>query len=335
MSLDFQFQFCHQPGQAAGVTQSPKSGNVPATESTIASGCDTLREFLKAADAPAPDRNGCYHPHIADCSKVEVFFDQPQDQSDFSSGTVRLYGISIDNMRFLFALAEQGDLVILPAQAEGTAIVTSESNAQQVSSRYPDTLAVTTPGELMAVLKEGRETLPTFRKEAVAEMTAKSKRPLSSGYMTLLKSVVLYAVLRGCFFALVFIAKNAGSTSWMPWNFLATSVGILSLAVLITGSLISVIHIAEDKGYTGELGFFLVFMVPISLFLIAFMTGYFLPKDEGNYLMGSMYILRIAVLLQIWFSSIVSLFIHPFLGFCILALLPYKFRPKYEDMFPA
>ncbi|WP_417383676.1 hypothetical protein [Gimesia sp.] len=334
MSFDFQLQFRHLPGQAEVAATSAESGNATSSKSSLVSRCETLREILKSADAPEPDSHGCYHPHMADCSKVEVYLDGLKDQSDSSSIKFRLYGISKDNMRFLFELAKKGDLVILPAWNEGTAIVTSENNAQQNSSQWPNTVSVTTPGELMSVLKEGRETLPTFRKEAVAEMEAKSKRPLSSGYMTLLKSVFFYIVLRVCFFALAFIATKAGSTSWIPWNFLATSVGILSLAVLIIGSLISVIHIAEDKGYTGELGFFLVFMVPISLFLIAFMTGYFLHKQGQNYFIGSMYIPGFVVLLQDLISSLLALFILPFLGFCILAALPCKIRIKYEDMFP-
>lgn len=326
MSFEFQLQPCQS--QAESPQQS--SGD----EAARPSQWDAMRKLLYAAAAPTPGADGYYHPHLADCSKVEVALERPDEESDLSGVKVRLYGYSRDNMRFLFSLADQGNLAILPAGEEGTAVVTAASQEEDVSARWPNATAVTTPGELMSVLKAGRETLPAFRKEAVAEMKAKSKRSLSSGYRTLAISIVSFVVLRGFFFALSPSAASANSTSMMPWHFLAGFVGFLSIAVLVIGLLISSIQIAQDKGYSGELGFSAVLGIPIVLIVTAFLISVFLRQVDGNFYIGVFYIPQIYILLLRLLTSIGAVLLLPVLGLCTLAILPYKIRIKYADMFP-
>ncbi|QDT78694.1 hypothetical protein Mal35_21440 [Gimesia maris] len=66
-----------------------------------------------------------------------------------------LRSLTTNIVSFLFAVADQGNLEILPAMDEMRPLVTSAENAERVLSRWSDTVVVSSPVEHLQILSGG------------------------------------------------------------------------------------------------------------------------------------------------------------------------------------
>lgn len=124
-------------------------------------------KLLAVAGASAADEHGCSLPQFADGGSAEAYFDALGDDSEFSGGMLALRGLSPDLTQFMYSLAEEGNLAMLPAMEGVETIVTSNANAQRVASRWPDVIVVSLPDELHVILSQGLDGWKSYRDQIV------------------------------------------------------------------------------------------------------------------------------------------------------------------------
>lgn len=171
MSFDVFLQTCNLSDKTEDAVN-PFTGKAirkPVGESVTDEERSALKETLASAGARNPDEHGCYVPQLSDGSTAEVFFGGLADDPEFSGGMIALRGLSIEMTRFMWSLAESGNLVIIPAMEGDLTIVTSTANAQRVASRWPNATVVDSPDELHVILTKGFDGWKQFRDQVVAD----------------------------------------------------------------------------------------------------------------------------------------------------------------------
>jgi hypothetical protein len=165
MSFDIILQTCNLTDKTKEAVD-PFTGDtiqIPTGEHVTAAERSALIELLAAAGASEPDKSGIYHPRLSDGSSAEVYFSNLASDPDFGGGIIVLRGLSPEQTRFIFSLADLGNLAIYPGSQGAVAIVTSVANAQRVVSRWPDVVVAQTPEELHVILRKGFDGWKQYR----------------------------------------------------------------------------------------------------------------------------------------------------------------------------
>jgi hypothetical protein len=168
MSFDIFFQTCNLSNETEEAI-SPFTGEtmqMPVGECVTDDERNSLRKLLASAGASSPDEHGCY---FSDGSRAEVFFGGLEDDPEFSGGMIALRGLSIELTRFMYSLADSGNLLILPAMEGNYAIVTSTANANRIASRWPDATVVNSPEELHMILSTGFDGWKQYRDQVIGD----------------------------------------------------------------------------------------------------------------------------------------------------------------------
>ncbi|WP_417387532.1 hypothetical protein [Gimesia sp.] len=157
MSFDVFFQTAHISDKTEEAVN-PFTGETvqkPVGERINAEERSRLQELFAQQGAAEPDDFGCYLIEFEDGTGIELFFSGLADNPDFNGGMAALRSLTTNIVSFLFAVADQGNLVILPAMDEMRPLVTSAENAERVLSRWSDTVVVSSPAELLQILSGG------------------------------------------------------------------------------------------------------------------------------------------------------------------------------------
>lgn len=171
MSFDVFFQTCNLSDETEDAVN-PFTGETmqkPVNESVTEDERNALKKILASVGAPSPDEHGCYVPQLSDGSTAEVYFGGLVDDPEFSGGMIALRGSSIELSRFMYSLADSGNLAILPAMEGDFTIVTSTANAQRVASRWPEATVVDSFDQLHVILTKGLEGWKQYRDQVVGD----------------------------------------------------------------------------------------------------------------------------------------------------------------------
>lgn len=171
MSFDVFFHTCNLSDQTKQAVN-PFTGETiqnPVGESVTSEERRALKQVLASAGGSTPGEHGCYVPILADDSSAEVYFDGLADAPEFSGGMVALRGTSIELATFLYALADAGNLAMLPAMDGDITLVTSTANAKRVASRWPDAIVVESPDDLHAILTQGFDGWKQYRDQVIGD----------------------------------------------------------------------------------------------------------------------------------------------------------------------
>ncbi|WP_417378896.1 hypothetical protein [Gimesia sp.] len=169
MSFDVFFQTAHISDQTEEAVN-PLTGETiqkPVGECVAEDERERLQKLFAKKGAQQPDEFGCYLVEFEDGTGLELFFDGLAEGSEFSGGMAALRSLTTDIASFLYTVADQGNLVILPAMEDMRPIVTSAENAERVSSRWPETVLISSTEELMQILSGGFGDWSEFRDRVV------------------------------------------------------------------------------------------------------------------------------------------------------------------------
>ena len=169
MSFDVFFQTCNI-SERFEERINPFTGKTiqsPVGECVTDAERQSLKTILAAAGAKDPNENGCYLPQLPDGSRAEAYFGGLADDPHFSGGMIALRGLSIELTRFMWALADSGNLVILPAMEGNSKIVTSTINARRVATRWPNATVAQSPDELHLILAKGCDGWKHYRDQVL------------------------------------------------------------------------------------------------------------------------------------------------------------------------
>jgi hypothetical protein len=171
MSFDIFFQTSRLSDQTEEAVN-PFTGEVmqkPVGESLLSADRDALRELLSSHGATLPLDSNCYQFDFSDGSGFELFMDHLDSDADVSGGMAALRGLTTEILNVLYALAEAGNMVMLPAMEETRPLVTSREVADRVASRWPDVLVLASAEELGAFLQQGFAGWEAYRDRVTGE----------------------------------------------------------------------------------------------------------------------------------------------------------------------
>lgn len=169
MSFDIFFQSCNISDQTEEAVN-PFTGEViqkPIGEVATDAERAALIKLFAAAEASEANEHGCSITQFADGGSAEAFFDALGDDNEFSGGMLAVRGLSTELTQFMYSLAEEGNLAMLPAMEGVGTIVTSNAKAQRVVSRWPDAIVVSSPDELHVILSQGFDGWKSYRDQIV------------------------------------------------------------------------------------------------------------------------------------------------------------------------
>ena len=170
MSFDIFYQTSRLSEQTVEAIN-PFTGKVmqkPVGETVTPDEREALLKLLSARGANA-DEMGCYLVDYSDGAGLELQFDGLADETEFSGGMAALRGLTAELTRFLYDLADTGNLVMLPAMEESRPLVTSSETAERVTSRWPDVLVMSSAEELGTFLGQGVAGWKAYRDRALGD----------------------------------------------------------------------------------------------------------------------------------------------------------------------
>jgi hypothetical protein len=119
---------------------------------------DSVKKLLDASIAEGPPESGCHVLKFADGGGAEIYTDRLAP----SDCMVAVRGLTPDLLRFLFAMLEAADWVMMPAM-EGNPVITRTAVSAECVSADSPRVVCSSPEELGVVLTKGVEAWQQYR----------------------------------------------------------------------------------------------------------------------------------------------------------------------------
>jgi hypothetical protein len=131
--------------------------------------CAAVTDLLSSVKAKGSNEHGPFVVKFRDKGLAEVFIDGLDGSAPCDGCMVSIRSVSPKLIDFVYELARQGNMLMIPVMEESISIVVSSEQQKKVRDRWPDAVVVGSSQELQILVQDGFGAWQAYREKAVRD----------------------------------------------------------------------------------------------------------------------------------------------------------------------